>query len=84
MRMMIAAVVACALATPAFAGAKPAPQPDDVVCKSKRVKSLGSNLAAKRTCLTRAQWAEVSAGARRELQSASERALLPTPIPGAR
>ena len=84
MKFVIAAVASLSLALPAAARDKPAERPDDIVCKSKRVKSLGSNLSSKRTCRTRAQWDEISSEARRELQSASERALLPTPIPGAR
>ena len=84
MNFALAVVASLLLGAPAAAQEPPTNPQDEIVCKSKRVKSLGSNLAAKPVCRTRAEWAEISASTRRELQTASDRAINPTPIPGAR
>ena len=56
----IAALLAYGLAVPATAQAPSAPakdkDPNEIVCEKQVV--LGSRLATKRRCLTRAQWAE--------------------------
>ena len=56
----IAALLSYGLAVPATAQAPSAPakdkDPEEIVCEKQVV--LGSRLATKRRCLTRAQWAE--------------------------
>lgn len=57
----LGALIACALTVPAAAEeasskAKKQADPDEVVCEKQEV--LGSRLAVKKVCKTRAQWAE--------------------------
>ena len=84
MRMVLVIVASLGLPVTAVAAEAAADRRNKVVCKGDRTRSLGSNMTAKKVCRTRAEWAEISAGTRRELQGLSERALNPTPIPGAR
>ena len=56
---MISAAVAALGTTAAFAGdtgSKKQRDPNEVVCEKQ--KELGSRLAVKRVCMTRAEWAE--------------------------
>lgn len=55
---LMAVMAGTALAVPAHAGPKPkkAKDPNEVVCEKQEV--LGSRLATRRVCMTRAQWAE--------------------------
>ena len=84
MWMVLAGVASLASPVPAVAADPAADRRNEVVCKGDRTRSLGSNMTAKKVCRTRAEWAEISAGTRRELQGLSERALNPTPIPNTR
>ena len=58
-RLMLGMLIgACALPAMAQEAAppKPAPDPNKVICEKEEV--LGSRLATRRVCMTRAQWAE--------------------------
>lgn len=83
MRIVMMVVTSLLLTAPALAS-EPVDRSTEIVCKGDRTKSLGSNLAAKKVCRSRAEWAAISANSRRVLQGMSERGLNPTPIPGAR
>ena len=84
MRIAIAVAASLLVTAPALAKDPAADRQNEVVCKGDRSKSLGSNLTAKKVCRTRAEWAEIAADSRRELQTMSDRRINPTPIPGAR
>ncbi len=84
MKIAIAVAASLLVTTPVVAKDTAADRQNEVVCKGNRTKSLGSNLSAKKVCRTRAEWAQVAADSRRELQTMSDRRINPTPIPGAR
>lgn len=59
--LALGSAAVCLMASPLVAqaapGSKPLPgSPDEVVCQKEEV--IGSRLATRRVCLTRAQWAE--------------------------
>jgi hypothetical protein len=59
MRMAIALLAACStFATPLLAQgqAKPAKDPNEKICEKQSI--VGSRLATRRVCATRAEWAE--------------------------
>ena len=68
--LMIGAVAAAGLSTPALAAdpasGRAAKDPNEVVCEKQEV--VGSRLATKRVCRTRAQWAELRAQDRQDLE----------------
>ncbi len=69
---MISAAVAALGTTAAFATAAPANQkqrdPNEMVCEKQ--KELGSRVAVKRVCMTRAEWAERRRIDRMEIEKA--------------
>ena len=68
-RMALAALAAFALAAPASAkNESPTKEkdPNEMLCETQ--KEIGSRLAKKRTCMTRAQWAERRALDRQTIQ----------------
>ena len=71
---LLAILVAFAIAAPAMGkdpssasgNKKTGTDPNEVICEKTRV--LGSRLAVKRICMTRAQWAEARLSDRQELE----------------
>lgn len=80
MKKLLAVAVMCALGfTPAVAAEDSDSDDQKVICK--REKETGSNLAARRVCMTRAQWDELREQTKREMRGIGNRALDPAPIP---
>jgi len=68
---MAGMILGCVAAVPAGAqasDAKKAKDPNEVVCEKQ--KELGSRVATKRICMTRAQWAERRLTDRQEVEKA--------------
>ena len=68
---LVGALLGCVAAVPASAQAKDAAKqkdPNEVVCEKQ--KELGSRVATKRICMTRAQWAERRLTDRQEVEKA--------------
>ncbi len=65
---LIAALSIAAAAPTEQPKAKPAPDPNERVCQT--IKPLGSRLATKRVCATRAEWAEARKQDREEIEKA--------------
>ena len=68
---LVVAVATCLTGAPAIAQAdqpKPAKDPNEVVCEKQ--KELGSRIATKRVCMTRAQWAQQRLEQRQQLDRA--------------
>lgn len=51
--------------------AKPARDPNEVVCEKQEI--LGSRVATKKVCLTRAQWADLKIQDRQEIEKVQTR-----------
>lgn len=84
MKIAIAVAASLLVTAPVIAKDSAADRHNEIVCKGNRTKSLGSNMNAKKVCRTRAEWAELAADSRRDLQTMTDRRINPTPIPGAR
>jgi hypothetical protein len=54
--LIVAAMMTAGFGAPAFAEKPKKGGPDEVICE--RVEVLGTRLAVKRVCATRAEWAE--------------------------
>ena len=65
-----AALLTCVAAAPAAAQSddKKTPDPNEMICEKQR--ELGSRLAVKRVCMTRAQWAQQRLTQRQDVEKA--------------
>jgi hypothetical protein len=83
-KFLAVTLLASVIAAPAFADDAPGSSSDDQKVICKREKELGSNRAAKKVCMTRAEWKMLSDNTKVQLRNMRDRALAPAPIPGRR